>query len=75
MLTERTLWQTGSYMAVVYVAVSKAIHHSRLIFQRDGWTGGWDGRRVGEEVGSCQALSPQGRGTCVTTKGEEAHCV
>ena len=51
MLTE----QTGSYMAIVYVAVSKAIHHSRLIFQRGGWMEGWDGRRAGGEVGSHQA--------------------
>lgn len=71
MLTEQPLWQTGSYTAVVCVAVSKAIHRSGLMFQR----GGMDGGRAGEEVGSCQARSPRGRGTCGTTKEEEAHCV
>lgn len=61
MLTEQRLWQTGSYMAVVYVAVSKAIHQSWLIFQRGGWTGGWDGRRAGGEVGSPQAQEEEER--------------
>ena len=61
MLREQTLRQTGSYMAVVYVAVSKAIHQSGLIFQRGGWMGRWDGRRVGEEVGSCQAQEEEER--------------
>lgn len=61
MLTEQRLWQTGSYMAVVYVAVSKAIHHSWLIFQRGGWMGGWDGRRAGGEAGSPQAQEEEER--------------
>jgi len=61
MLMEQTLWQTGSFMAVVYVAVSKAIHCSGLIFQQGGWMGGWDGRRVGDKVGSHQAQEEEER--------------
>lgn len=55
------LWQTGSYTTLVYVSVSKAIHHPGLIFQRGGWMGGWDGRRVGEETGSRQAQEEEER--------------